>query len=124
MQAVDKEQGSRKPFRGRVYDVAKVPARFVRDRYLYRLARNFFDEAVAESQYQMGDLERVREYLEYAFRRRTPSTQTRANGQSDTSPVSGHNLSGIRTSSISCEHSCSNVTKSLTNSTHIVARMT
>jgi hypothetical protein len=72
VQQLDKKQGSRKPLRRRAYNVAKVPARFVRDRYLYRLARKFFDEAVAESQYEMADLERVREYLEYAFRRRTP----------------------------------------------------
>lgn len=76
METLDEAQESKKPITRRVYDrlydVAKVPARFVRDRYLYRLARSFFDEAVESSEYEWSDLERVNEYLEYAFRRRTP----------------------------------------------------
>jgi len=69
---LDDKYQYRKPFRRQAYDVAKVPARFVRDRYLHSRARGFFDEAVERSEYDWTDLERVEEYFEHAFRRRKP----------------------------------------------------
>ena len=62
----------RKPLRRRVYDIVKLPAREIRDRYLYRRAQSFFREAVDESEYSWSELERFRDYFDYAFRRRKP----------------------------------------------------
>ena len=72
MADLDDKREYRKPLGRRVYDVAKIPARNVRNRYLYRLASRDFDEAVERSDYSWAELERIAEYIEYAFRRRTP----------------------------------------------------
>tara|TARA_B110000495_G_scaffold21150_2_gene14973 strand:+ start:532 stop:1407 length:876 start_codon:yes stop_codon:yes gene_type:complete len=70
--AAEQTSEYRKPLRRRVYDVLKVPARAVRDRYLYHRAKGFFDQAVEQSEYSWTDLGRFKEYFEYAFSRRKP----------------------------------------------------